>query len=362
MPFGDLRRAVVAITDPRAARSEHGTLTLMTLAPRIANLLECREARSPYVVPACTLTRAEAALLHVRDEDDLFGGVVPHAFVATKVISHPVPPWCSEHPEGWSDALGVALEDHVLPGYSVFNHEDALRAGTFLLGDGPVRVKPADGIGGGGQCVIDSAPALQDLLAGIDVSQLGEHGIVIERNLVQETTYSIGELVLGGMRAAYWGIQRQSRNHAGRPVYGGSDLYVVRGALGDLLPKAPDEDVRQAIGHAMRYEAAVFAAYPDTFASRRNYDVAIGHDACGRPWCGVLEQSWRIGGASPAEIAALEAFASDSQRHEVHVSTHEVYELADLPDGAQLHYRGTDPVEGCLTKYSRVHADGYPSR
>ena len=44
------------------------------------------------------------------------------------------------------------------------------------------------------------------------------------------------------------------------------------------------------------------------FASRRNYDVVAGLDARGQRRCGVLEQSWRVGGASPAELVALAAF------------------------------------------------------
>ena len=44
-----------------------------------------------YLVPDETLTCAQARHLGIRDEDDLFGGVVPHPFVASKVITHPLP-------------------------------------------------------------------------------------------------------------------------------------------------------------------------------------------------------------------------------------------------------------------------------
>ena len=47
------------------------------------------------------------------------------------------------------------------------------------------------------------------------------------------------------------------------------------------------------------------------FASRRNYDIARGIDAQGQWRCRVLEQSWRIGGASGPEVAALQAFRAD---------------------------------------------------
>ena len=44
-----------------------------------------------YLVPSDTLVGlAAAAALGVRDEHDLFGGAVPHPFVATKAITHPL--------------------------------------------------------------------------------------------------------------------------------------------------------------------------------------------------------------------------------------------------------------------------------
>ena len=48
-------------------------------------------------------------------------------------------------------------------------------------------------------------------------------------------------------------------------------------------------------------------------------------DAVGRRRSGVLEQSWRAGGASGAEIAALEAFRADPSLPSVRAITREVY-------------------------------------
>ena len=43
-----------------------------------------------YFVPSETLSGHEAARLGIRGADDLFGGVVPYPFVATKTIAHPL--------------------------------------------------------------------------------------------------------------------------------------------------------------------------------------------------------------------------------------------------------------------------------
>jgi len=62
------------------------------------------------------------------------------------------------------------------------------------------------------------------------------------------------------------------------------------------------------VAAARRYDEATVEFHGFT-ASRRNYDVGQGVGADGRPRSGVLESSWRMGGASSAELAALTAFA-----------------------------------------------------
>jgi len=95
------------------------------------------------------------------------------------------------------------------------------------------------------------------------------------------------------------------------------------------------------------------------FASRRNYDVAQGTNAHGQWRSGVLEQSWRIGGATGAEIAALEAFRADPDLHVVRASTFEIYgESQDPPPQATVYFRGTDERVGLLTKYTMVETHG----
>ena len=83
-----------------------------------------------YFVPSCTLNGDEAAALGIHGPDDLFGGVVPHAFVATKAISHPlVAPDAAALP-GWNPAFAARVGDAVLDGYTAFNPDDARRAGS----------------------------------------------------------------------------------------------------------------------------------------------------------------------------------------------------------------------------------------
>jgi hypothetical protein len=94
--------------------------------------------------------------------------------------------------------------------------------------------------------------------------------------------------------------------------------------------------------------------------SRSNYDVAQGVDGDGVWRSGVLEQSWRIGGASGAEVLALRAFGDDPGLRWVEASTYELYaDDVALPPGAEVHFDGSDRDVGRLVKYAVVEDRGY---
>jgi hypothetical protein len=179
-------------------------------------------------------------------------------------------------------------------------------------------------------------------------------GLVLEENLQQVVTYSVGQVRIAGMVASYHGTQGLTRDNQGESVYGGSTLRVVRGGFDALLTLELDDAVRRSIEQAMAYDAAAAACFPGFIASRRNYDIALGVDANGQVRSGVLEQSWRIGGASPAEIEALLAFADAPALQRIDASSHEVYGETMLPRGAQVLYEGDDPQVGFITKYTQV--------
>ncbi len=111
-------------------------------------------------------------------------------------------------------------------------------------------------------------------------------------------------------------------------------------------------EVRQAIEYARIFDTAAAIFFPGCFASRRNYDIAQGRDGNGRERFGVLEQSWRVGGASSAEIAALEAFRADPGLPAVRAASFEIHEDKRLPDNSRVIYRGPDEHGDFLLKYA----------
>jgi len=307
-----------------------------------------------YFVPGETLTLERAHALGIRGEKDLFGGVVPFTFVGTKTITHPLGGPGAVAPEGWSHEFSRLVREAVLPGLSAFSLDDAQRGGERLLQSGAVRVKPALALGGRGQSVAADAATLEAALADIAPEDLRQCGIVLEQNLTEVTTYSVGQVRVGDLVATYFGSQKLA-DHDGLEVYGGSDLTVARGDFDALLELDMDDDARLAVKHARTYDAATMQCFPGFFASRRNYDIVRGRDPAGRILLGVLEQSWRMGGASGAEIAALEAFRADSGLRAVRAECTEVYGTgAQPPRGATVYFRGEDELVGFITKYTTV--------
>jgi hypothetical protein len=313
-------------------------------------------AGSVYFVPSDTVIGIETALeMGIRSDKDLFGGVAPYPFVATKVITHPLFDPGAYAPAGWSSTFGQCVRHAVLPGFAAFTLHDARRAGLRLLQRGPVRVKLAQGIGGRGQAVATDAGALDALLGAMDADELARHGLAVEQDLVDVTTCSVGQVRVGRFLVSYYGIQRSTPDNSGATVYGGSTLVVVRGGFDVLLRLGLSTEARLAVAQARAYDAAAMKHFPGLFASRRNYDVAQGLDADGRRCSGVLEQSWRIGGASAAEVGAFEAFRADAALRAVRASSTEIYGASETPPpGATIYFRDIDDRVGLITKYATV--------
>ncbi len=361
-----MSRGVVVEYTSRPGRDmdEHDRAAMSEIARRIAALQDRDYAGEydstahyqgqVYFVPSDTLVGTARALqLGIRGERDLFGGVVPSAVIATKAITHPLVRADASAPEGWSSGFPEKVRDAVLAGFSIFTAEQAHEAGERLFERGPVRIKPVRSTGGHGQSVALSIAALDSAIAGLDPDDL-KAGIVLEENLEDVSTVSVGQVLVGDLKAAYFGSQRLTVDNSGSEVYGGSDLVVARGALERLLTLDLPDRFRLAVEQARAYDAAT-ECLPGMFASRRNYDIAQGLDGSGRRRSGVLEQSWRIGGATGAEIAALEAFRSDPGLQIVRASTHEIYgEGGPPPPHATLYFRGVDARVGPLTKFALV--------
>jgi hypothetical protein len=307
----------------------------------------------PYFLPADTLTVEEARRLGIDSEDDLFGGVVPHPFIASKAIAHPLVSKSAAAPPEWNSEFCRAIAEVVLPGFTIFSRADAEAAGRELLSNGPVQIKATGGFAGFGQTNVSDEAELERELDRLDWDDIASVGLVLEQRLRDVTAFSVGQVRVAGITASYYALQKETANEYRDNIYVGSSLLVVRGDFDALLSLDFSDDDRACIAKACTFDTAVDRHFPGFFASRRNYDVIRGFDGNGDPVSGVLEQSWRVGGASAAEMLALLAFRNDPELTWVQARTVEVFgELAAVPDGALLLYRGVDPRAGAITRYA----------
>ena len=120
----------------------------------------------------------------------------------------------------------------------------------------------------------------------------------------------------------------------------------------DGLPMSSER--RMAVRQARSYDHAA-REYPGFLASRRNYDIAQGIDNEGQWRSGVLEASWRSGGASTAELTALAAFVQSPGLQVVEASAvKEFGKGRNVPRGAIVHFRGDDPEDGAIVRYTMM--------
>lgn len=305
-----------------------------------------------FFVPSDTLILDEARDLGILSAHQLYGAVVPYPFVKTKAITHCLINRHAARPQGWSLAFANIVQEAVLPGYTAFSADDAKLAAKRLLALGPVRLKEPLGDGGHGQTVIMSICELEAYLENSPAENLPTHGLVLEANLRRVITRSVGCTLIGNRSIAYHGTQRSVTNNHGLLVYGGSHLICVRGGWSALenLPKEPEASL--AVNQARIYDRNA-TKYRGFLASRRNYDIGQGTDGRGQWRSGVLEASWRSGGASTAELAALTAFADDPSLQVVQTTSVKHYGTSrKIPAGASIHFQGDDPEDGPLLRYT----------
>ncbi|MGV8920222.1 MAG: DUF3182 family protein [Pseudomonas sp.] len=360
-----IKKAQVVLLATHKKLAVHEVAVYEALAQNIADLLGAEfaglydpalhHAPGLYFIPSDTLfSQTPNDALGIQSVDDFFGGRVDQPFMATKAISHPLLKHATAQPESWCEAFCQLAGDAVLEGFTVFNQVDAQRAGCLLLKHGPVRIKPVLATAGRGQIVVNTQAQLNQAIAAQDLADITTWGLVVEEDLQDVVTFSVGQVQLAGMTASYYGTQSLTQDNHNETVYGGSALWVVRGDYGELLKLDIEAPIRHAIDQAIAYEKATIACFPAFLASRRNYDIAQGTNARGQACSGVLEQSWRIGGASAAEIEALMAFTKDPALQRICCSTHEVYGETRAPADARVLYSGDDPQVGFITKYTRV--------
>src|SRR5262249_569821 len=147
-----------------------------------------------FFVPDDTLLLNEASRLGIRSPNDLYGGVVPYLFVKTKAITHGLVDRDAERPLAWSPPFADPLQQLVLPGSTVFSNRDAQVAARRMLTRGPIRLKKPLSASGKDQTVVTTMNELDAVLEKVTADEMATYGLVLEENLRQVRTLSVGEV------------------------------------------------------------------------------------------------------------------------------------------------------------------------
>ena len=214
--------------DERHYACEHERATRTGIARRLATLKGfdfggTYEASARY--PGLGLLRAERHARRARtcrtssacaDEHDLFGGVVPFAFVATKALTHPLTGPDARAPVGWSREFGCRVRDAVRAGWYRVPLGDARHAGCACWSEDRCRLKPVGRPEASGRSWSAPRRSWKPRSTRWRPAEVAEHGLVLEEDLTDGDTYSVGQVRVAGLVVTYYGTQRLTRDNQAR--------------------------------------------------------------------------------------------------------------------------------------------------
>lgn len=276
---------------------------------------------TPYYIPPGPLDAEVAQELGIESADDMFGGVLEEREHADKAVFHRLVPGADASPGWYSSQFAQLVTEAgaVLPGYTVFSAKDAVAAMEQLQAAGysVVRTKDPTAQASKGQHAVSNETELVQALGDLSAEKIADHGLVLEPNLENPFTFSVGQIQLGGHIYSYVGHQEETMRPWGEVGYGGTTLTMVRGGfdeLGRLL--CGSDPARAHVVSQAEIALKAFYQYYGLVASRINFDAVVG-SANGQTLSGICDQSFRIGGASPAEMLAIQTLLDDPDVEQV---------------------------------------------
>lgn len=294
-------------------------------------LLKSKSGKNYYHIPSKPISSADAEKYGIKSSEDIFGGVVEDLLHANKGILHTTLSNTSLHPSGYSQDFPKLIRNAVLPGYTAFSKAEAVEIMKCMNkhGTGSVRLKDPLESDASGQYVITNTIELDNVLSKYSDKNIFENGLVLEANINEAVTLSVGLIIFGNQEYSYFGKQK-SVFHNGRSKYGGTEIAMFRGNFNNLINRV---DTGSNLHIAISQTSTVFDAFGtlDPILSRANFDVVQGFNNKGEFLSGVTDQSFRLGGASPAEVLAISKLNSDKNIECVNAEVDLIYDPTSKP-------------------------------
>ncbi len=224
-------RLGIVVTYIPGAVADHQKATVADIARKVATLMDwdfggefdisTRYGQQLYFVPNHTLLTHEARALRIRHHDDLFGGVVPFPFVATKAIVHPLVAPDRELPARLvarlpRSACATRCYQVLLPSRCRTRggrRPSYWRSEPYSAQAWPRhrRARSADGR--------RARPILNPACKACPRPTSNATVVGIELDLAEATTYSIGQVRIGGLEASYCGTQSTTTDNTGATAF-----------------------------------------------------------------------------------------------------------------------------------------------
>jgi hypothetical protein len=259
-----------------------------------------------YYVPAKTVEASDAIKLGIENSRDLYGAIASKRTATGKSILHPSV--SNITPDFYNPEFAELIQDLVLPGFVGFNPLDILKGYNFFSRSFPARLKLSNESDGLGQFPIQDKLHLEQIIEKIDPSIIAEEGVVLEPELQNPKTISVGFAQIGTKLLSF--IAKQKNDVADddgqlRNRYLGAVVTVVSGDLEQLqtiegLSEIDLEAVTKCIQFNQHYQKNM-----DIIASRLSYDFLFGQNDQGQIFSGITDITGRLGGTCPAIMMAL---------------------------------------------------------
>lgn len=255
-----------------------------------------------YQVPAVTLVR-DSVPNSIGTVEDFYGTLVNHRSQVGKAILHKSV--SSNAPGFYSPDFAHRVRDLVLPGFSAFSKADLIR--TFKKHESTqthsFRLKLPEKSDGHGQYQIRDQEHLDQILKTQSDKVVAEEGLVIEADLHDAQTISVGFAVLGNDTYSFIADQRNDVAE-GRQRYLGAGVIVIRGDMRRLVDATQSGSNHEK---AVRTAQVFYDHYShfDPVASRLSFDYLTGYDKQREHLSGITDITARLGGTCPALLLSV---------------------------------------------------------
>lgn len=275
-------------------------------------LRSARDLRSSYLVPPKTREIAGIKKQGVESSADFYGHAAEYLEHADKSVFHTL--ISRSNPGFYSEAFARSVQPFVLPGVSIFDVQDIEKGyEKMAAGDYDVRLKLANESNGLGQFVMKNRSQAKEIGNQLDSELLRKKGAVLEPNLLNPHTISVGYGIYGKDQYSFIALQKNGEiDSEGRSRYMGATVRVVRGDLRNLskVTKNQEENlaIRSCTSFRDRYESF------DSISSRLSFDYLFGEDKLGKTHSGVTDITARLGGTCPALILSAQDLKDNPQK------------------------------------------------